>query len=163
MEEQQQLNVLSESLMHWLPEPKKIELLVCMYAGTIRTWCNQDDADLLSMMKNNLAWLWVGLRSEEPYASLQVEPVPKEEKQNESSHYWRRLAGLTAAAYLSENPHVEGILFERSPQLGGRAFTYEKAGFTLNYGAHAIYGIDRHTLTTMERELGTILLLQASG
>ena len=63
------------------------------------------------------------------------------------------LAGLTAAAYLSEQPGVQGILFERSPQLGGRAFTYEKAGFTLNYGAHAIYGLDRHTLSVMEREL----------
>ncbi|MDF2650964.1 MAG: amine oxidase [Paenibacillus sp.] len=153
-EEQQQLNVLSESLLHWLPEPRKIELLVCMYAGTIRTWCNQDDADLLSMMKNNLAWLWVGIRSEEPYASLQVEPVPKEENKMKVAIIGGGLAGLTAAAYLSENPHVEGILFERSPQLGGRAFTYEKAGFTLNYGAHAIYGIDRHTLTNMERELG---------
>ncbi|MDR6551310.1 FAD-dependent oxidoreductase [Paenibacillus qinlingensis] len=154
LEELQQLNVLKESLMHWLPEPKKIELLVCMYAGTIRTWCTQEDADLLSMMKNNLAWLWVGLRSEEPYASLQVEPAPKEEKLMKVAIIGGGLAGLTAAAYLSENPHVEGILFERSPQLGGRAFTYEKAGFTLNYGAHAIYGIDRHTLTTMERELG---------
>lgn len=153
-EEQQQLNVLSESLLHWLPEPRKIELLVCMYAGTVRTWCNQDDADLLSMMKNNLAWLWVGIRSEEPYASLQVEPVPKEENKMKVAIIGGGLAGLTAAAYLSENPHVEGILFERSPQLGGRAFTYEKAGFTLNYGAHAIYGIDRHTLTNMERELG---------
>ncbi|WP_261305720.1 FAD-dependent oxidoreductase [Paenibacillus andongensis] len=153
-EEQQQLNVLSESLLHWLPEPRKIELLVCMYAGTVRTWCNQDDADLLSMMKNNLAWLWVGIRSDEPYASLQVEPVPKEENKMKVAIIGGGLAGLTAAAYLSENPHVEGILFERSPQLGGRAFTYEKAGFTLNYGAHAIYGIDRHTLTNMERDLG---------
>ncbi|OAS13697.1 amine oxidase [Paenibacillus oryzisoli] len=153
-EELQQLKVLSQSLQHWLPEPKKIELLVCMYTGTILTWCNQDDADLLSMMKNNLAWLWIGLRSEEPYASLQVEPIPKEDKRMKVAIIGGGLAGLTAAAYLSENPHVEGILFERSPQLGGRAFTYEKAGFTLNYGAHAIYGIDRHTLTTMERELG---------
>ncbi|NRF91847.1 FAD-dependent oxidoreductase [Paenibacillus frigoriresistens] len=153
-EEQQQLNVLSESLLHWLPERRKIELLVCMYTGTVRTWCNQEEADLLSMMKNNLAWLWVGLRSEEPYASLQVEPVPKEENKMKVAIIGGGLAGLTAAAYLSENPHVEGILFERSPQLGGRAFTYEKAGFTLNYGAHAIYGIDRHTLTNMERELG---------
>lgn len=64
------------------------------------------------------------------------------------------LAGLTAAAYLSDSPDTEGILFERSPQLGGRAFTYEKSGFTLNYGAHAVYGIDRHTLQLMERELG---------
>lgn len=63
------------------------------------------------------------------------------------------LAGLTAAAYLSGNPDTEGIVFERSPQLGGRAFTYEKAGFTLNYGAHAVYGIDRHTLQFMEQEL----------
>ncbi|WP_223066180.1 FAD-dependent oxidoreductase [Paenibacillus caui] len=64
------------------------------------------------------------------------------------------LAGLTAAAYLSENPDVEGIVFERSPQLGGRAFTYQKSGFTLNYGAHAVYGIDRNTLTQMKQELG---------
>ncbi|MNZ49634.1 15-cis-phytoene desaturase [compost metagenome] len=64
------------------------------------------------------------------------------------------LAGLTAAAYLSDSPDTEGIVFERSPQLGGRAFTYEKSGFTLNYGAHAVYGIDRHTLQFMEQELG---------
>ncbi len=63
------------------------------------------------------------------------------------------LAGLTAAAYLSKSDKIEGVLFERSPQIGGRAFTYEKEGFTLNFGAHAIYGIDRHTLTLMEQEL----------
>ncbi|WMT42983.1 FAD-dependent oxidoreductase [Paenibacillus sp. D2_2] len=64
------------------------------------------------------------------------------------------LAGLTAAAYLSNSPDTEGTVFERSPQIGGRAFTYEKSGFTLNYGAHAVYGIDRHTLHNMENELG---------
>jgi len=64
------------------------------------------------------------------------------------------LAGLTAGAYLSQHPTIEGVLFERSPQLGGRAFTYEKSGFTLNYGAHAVYGIDRHELTNMKKELG---------
>lgn len=63
------------------------------------------------------------------------------------------LAGLTAAAYLSDNLGTEGTVFERSPQLGGRAFTYQKSGFTLNYGAHAVYGIDRHTLQHMEQEL----------
>lgn len=63
------------------------------------------------------------------------------------------LAGLTAAAYLSNHGDTSGTVFERSPQLGGRAFTYEKSGFTLNYGAHAVYGIDRHTLQTMEDEL----------
>ncbi|MFD0692824.1 FAD-dependent oxidoreductase [Paenibacillus sp. GCM10027628] len=153
-EEQQQLRILSESLLHWLPEPRKIELLVCMYAGTVLKWCGEDNADLLSMMKSNLAWLWAGLRSEVRGAPLQVEPVSKEENKMKIAIIGGGLAGLTAAAYLSENPHVEGILFERSPQLGGRAFTYEKAGFTLNYGAHAVYGIDRHTLTSMEKELG---------
>lgn len=63
------------------------------------------------------------------------------------------LAGLTAAAYLSKSPDTEGTVFERSPQLGGRAFTYEKSGFTLNFGAHAVYGFDRHTLQMMEQEL----------
>ncbi|MFC5450252.1 FAD-dependent oxidoreductase [Paenibacillus aestuarii] len=153
-EEQQQLRILSESLLHWLPEPQKIELLVSMYTGTILKWCTEDEADLLSMMKSNLAWLWAGLRSQGPSAMLQVEQVPKEEHKMKVAIIGGGLAGLTAAAYLSENPHVQGILFERSPQLGGRAFTYEKAGFTLNYGAHAVYGIDRHTLTVMEKELG---------
>lgn len=64
------------------------------------------------------------------------------------------LAGLTAAAYLSNSPDTQGVVFERSPQLGGRAFTYEKSGFTLNYGAHAVYGMDRHTLQHMQNELG---------
>jgi len=63
------------------------------------------------------------------------------------------LAGLTAAAYLSRHEEVTGVLLERSPQWGGRAFTYEKAGFTLNYGAHAIYGMDRHTIGKLEKEL----------
>ncbi|USB31604.1 FAD-dependent oxidoreductase [Paenibacillus sp. YPG26] len=66
------------------------------------------------------------------------------------------LAGLTAAAYLSENRELEGTVFERSPQLGGRAFTYQKSGFTLNYGAHAVYGIDRHTLHHLEEDLGLV-------
>lgn len=63
------------------------------------------------------------------------------------------LAGLTVAAYLSGEPGITGVLFERSPQWGGRAFTYEKAGFTMNYGAHAIYGIDRHAISRLKREL----------
>jgi protoporphyrinogen oxidase len=64
------------------------------------------------------------------------------------------LAGLTAGAYLAQHEGVTGVLFERSPQLGGRAFTYEKSGFTLNYGAHAVYGWDRHVLSLMNDELG---------
>jgi protoporphyrinogen oxidase len=63
------------------------------------------------------------------------------------------LAGLTVAAYLGKAPGISGVLFERSPQWGGRAFTYEKSGFTMNYGAHAIYGIDRHTIGRLIREL----------
>ncbi len=63
------------------------------------------------------------------------------------------LAGLTAAAYLSESDRAHGVLYERSPHLGGRAFTYEKNGFILNYGAHAIYGVDRHDLTEIGNEL----------
>ncbi|RTE07739.1 FAD-dependent oxidoreductase [Paenibacillus whitsoniae] len=153
-EEQRLMTQLSQSLLHWLPEPHKIDLLVCMYTGTIRAWCSQDNANLLTMMTNNLTWLWGGLRASEPSAALQVDPVSKEAHTMKVAIIGGGLAGLTAAAYLSDNPHIQGTLFERSPQLGGRAFTYEKAGFTLNYGAHAIYGIDRHTISSMEKELG---------
>jgi protoporphyrinogen oxidase len=106
------------------------------------------------MMQTNLALVWHGIRSNDP-----VNPVPLE--LNDKGYAPLKvaiigggLAGLTAAAYLSEQYGVEGVLFERSPQLGGRAFTYEKSGFTLNYGAHAIYGIDRHTISLLEKELG---------
>ncbi|UJF35071.1 FAD-dependent oxidoreductase [Paenibacillus hexagrammi] len=153
-EENRYLRILSESLQHWLPDQQKVELLICLYTGTLTQWCKQDEANLVHLMKNNLAWLWAGLRSEDALAPLRVESVPKEEHIMKVAIIGGGLAGLTAAAYLSENSNIEGVLFERSPQLGGRAFTYEKSGFTLNYGAHAIYGIDRHKLTLMERELG---------
>jgi protoporphyrinogen oxidase len=146
--------VLYVSLLHWLPEPGKVDLLISTYWGTVMLWCAEDDADLMSMVRSNLAWTWSGLRMPTSVFPLQLEHDPKEEATMKIAVIGGGLAGLTAAAYLSEIPNVEGILFERSPQLGGRAFTYEKAGFTLNYGAHAIYGIDRHKLTTMEKELG---------
>jgi protoporphyrinogen oxidase/AcrR family transcriptional regulator len=152
--EQSQLAILTESIQHWLPEPSKVELLVTIYTGTVMRWCSQDDSDLTAILRSNLAWVWAGLRSQEPFAPLQIEPNPKEGTRMKVAIIGGGLAGLTAAAYLSEGTQIEGILFERSPQLGGRAFTYEKSGFTLNYGAHAIYGIDRHKITTMEKELG---------
>jgi protoporphyrinogen oxidase/AcrR family transcriptional regulator len=152
--EQKLSHVLHESIMHWLPEPGKVELLVTAYTGTVLLWCSQDEADLTHMLRSNLSWIWSGLRSEEPYAPLQLDPDPKEDSKMKVAIIGGGLAGLTAAAYLSESSQIEGVLFERSPQLGGRAFTYEKSGFTLNYGAHAIYGIDRHKITTMEKELG---------
>ncbi len=152
--EQEQFRQLYESLLHWLPDRNKVELLITAYSGTVILWCAQEDADLTAMVRNHLSWAWSGLRSEGPSAPLQLEPDPKEVAKMKVAVIGGGLAGLTAAAYLSENPYMEGILFERSPQLGGRAFTYEKSGFTLNYGAHAIYGIDRHKITTMEKELG---------
>jgi protoporphyrinogen oxidase/AcrR family transcriptional regulator len=152
--EQQHIQVLFESVLHWLPESGKVELLVSSYWGAVMLWCSQDEGDLVQMVLSNLAWAWSGIRSNQPFSPLLIEPDTKEETKMKIAVIGGGLAGLTAAAYLSENPHVEGILFERSPQLGGRAFTYEKSGFTLNYGAHAIYGIDRHKLTLMEKELG---------
>lgn len=152
--EREQYRILYESLLKWLPFPQKAELLVTTYVGTLNLWCTRADTDLLNMMQNNMALTWAGLRSEEPLAPLQLEPSPKEELKMKVAIIGGGLAGLTAAAYLSDCQSIEGVLFERSPQLGGRAFTYEKAGFTLNYGAHAIYGIDRHTITLMEKELG---------
>ncbi|WP_127582626.1 FAD-dependent oxidoreductase [Paenibacillus koleovorans] len=150
----EQLRHLTESLLHWLPERHKVDLLISAYSGIVNRWCMSEDTDLESRVRTQFALLWTGLRSSDPPSPLEVAPKLKEEPKMKVAVIGGGLAGLTAAAYLSEESSIEGILFERSPQLGGRAFTYEKAGFTLNYGAHAIYGIDRHTLTVMEKELG---------
>lgn len=155
---------LRKHLLVWLPEPQKVELLVTAYVGTLISWCLQDGTELLPLLKSNLALVWMGIRYDSgtsatplqlaPYKNYMLHGSKREEPNMKIAIIGGGLAGLTAAAYLSETNGVEGTLFERSPQLGGRAFTYEKEGFTLNYGAHAIYGIDRHNISTMEKELG---------
>jgi protoporphyrinogen oxidase/AcrR family transcriptional regulator len=145
---------LYKSLQIWLPDPHKAELLVTTYLGTVVIWSTENHNDLPGMVQNNLALVWSGIRSNSEANSFNISPIIKEEKQMKVAIIGGGLAGLTASAYLSSESHIEGTLFERSPQLGGRAFTYEKSGFTLNYGAHAIYALDRHIITTMEKELG---------
>lgn len=152
---QQEFLLLHESLSFWLPEREKVELLIAAYLGTLMSWSILEGADLQAMMQERLKVIWNGVRrAEHASQPLAVDSIQEGERKMKVAIIGGGLAGLTAAAYLSESPHVEGVLFERSPQLGGRAFTYEKAGFTLNYGAHAVYGIDRHTISRLESELG---------
>jgi len=150
--QQEALSHLYESMLRWLPQPRQAELLVSVYSGTVHQWCFGQSEDLVALMSSNLAQAWNGLRNPQAQSVLEL-AQRQEDNRMRVAIIGGGLAGLTAAAYLSDQPNVEGILFERSPQLGGRAFTYEKSGFTLNYGAHAIYGIDRHRITTMEKEL----------
>lgn len=145
---------LEAAVMHWLPDPRKAEILVATFFGTLTVWAHREEAGLTAMLRSNLSAVWSGLRSPLLPEPAGLAELNKEGYRMKVAIIGGGLAGLTAAAYLSEQPNVEGVLYERSPQLGGRAFTYEKAGFTLNYGAHAIYGIDRHELTNMEKELG---------
>ena len=156
--EEEQYQLLFNRLLRWLPDPTKVKLLIAAYRGTLWMWCSQEEQELLGMVRNNLAWVWSGLRSDQGASSIPIESRliqnAKEANKMKIAIIGGGLAGLTAAAYLSEHEGIEGVIFERSPQWGGRAFTYEKAGFTLNYGAHAVYGIDRHELSAMERELG---------
>jgi protoporphyrinogen oxidase len=160
----QPFDLLHKHLLIWLPEPRKADLLVTTYIGSLIHWCLTESTELLPLLENNLALVWAGIRNDNgthmnplqlaPYTNYMLHGSKREEPVMRVAIIGGGLAGLTAAAYLSETENVEGILFERSPQLGGRAFTYEKEGFTLNYGAHAIYGIDRHNISTMEKELG---------
>jgi protoporphyrinogen oxidase len=143
---------LYDSLLRWLPDPAKAETLIAVYIGTVSSWC-YENGNLEDKLRRALTLAWHGLRSNEIALHLEI-AERKEEVSMRVAVIGGGLAGLTAAAYLSEEKGIEGVLFERSPQLGGRAFTYEKSGFTLNYGAHAIYGIDRHNITTIEKELG---------
>lgn len=142
---------LHKALSKWIPEEEKVDALITVYIGALLQWSLEDGGDLNEMVKQRLKVLWHGIVDDD--GKLRITPIDRSRKIRVGV-IGGGLAGLTAAAYLSEHPHIEGILFERSPQLGGRAFTYEKEGFTLNYGAHAIYGIDRHTISKVRRELG---------
>ncbi|UUZ85500.1 FAD-dependent oxidoreductase [Paenibacillus sp. P26] len=150
----EEYRILYESLLRWSPDPHKARLLVTVYVGTLQLWCTREDMNLTEVLLKQLAWAWSGSRTHDAVPPAALEPERKGDASMRVAVIGGGLAGLTATAYLSENPSIEGVLFERSPRLGGRAFTYEKAGFTLNYGAHAIYGIDRHTLSVMEKEMG---------
>lgn len=144
---------LIRSISEKLGDRDQAETLADSFAGAVLEWCRSPEQPLLPKVKRQLAYTWPGICTEDVWSTFQLEPVSKEEANMKVAIIGGGLAGLTAAAYLSEHAGIEGVLFERSPQLGGRAFTYEKAGFTLNYGAHAIYGIDRHTITPLEKEL----------
>lgn len=149
----EQMQELREALLRWLPEPGKVDVLVDCYIGTLMSWSLTAEDKLTDMMEKRLSLVWDGLRHQNSGQTLVIEPKAEGEAGLNIVVIGGGLAGLTAAAYLSELEGVRGLLLERSPQLGGRAFTYEKSGFTLNYGAHAIYGIDRHTISTLEKEL----------
>ncbi|QYR24213.1 FAD-dependent oxidoreductase [Paenibacillus sp. sptzw28] len=148
-----------------LGDKRKAELLYAVYTGTVIGWAVEGAGDLTASLRVQLEAAWAGIEgtgnagipgrpnSDNSRIKYCVSSDSEEEYSMKVAIIGGGLAGLTAAAYLSEQSGIEGVLFERSPQLGGRAFTYEKAGFTLNYGAHAIYGLDRHTLSVMEREL----------
>ncbi|WP_370636225.1 FAD-dependent oxidoreductase [Cohnella sp. CFH 77786] len=140
-------------LSDWLSDRRKASYLYDLYTGTLWTWATGGSSDLEQSLRSNLMWAWRGLAEGGRETPASAAGVLKEEPKMEIAVIGGGLAGLTAAAYLSRSPDVRGVLFERSPQWGGRAFTYEKAGFTLNYGAHAIYGIDRHTIGKLEKEL----------
>ncbi len=143
---------LKRCLLRWLPDTQKVDALNSTYTGLLLLWSVDQRIHLTEALKEQLSTIWSGLRHSGEPSELVVDPPTGVRRR--VAVIGGGLAGLTAAAYLSDCAGIEGVLFERSPQLGGRAFTYEKSGFTLNYGAHAIYGIDRHTIGKLEKELG---------
>lgn len=153
-EHRQYIRRLFDSIDRWLPETRQTNMLIATYLGTVSMWCMDGKANLHEMVDRNLSLAWAGLRHDPLESQRTSISIQREEPIMKVAVIGGGLAGLTAASYLSEHAGIEGVLFERSPQLGGRAFTYEKSGFTLNYGAHAIYGLDRHTISVIEKELG---------
>ena len=63
------------------------------------------------------------------------------------------VAGLATAALLARMGRGVVVL-EKGNALGGRAHTYEKEGFVLNYGPHAMYGPYSGLLAQVLRRLG---------
>ena len=63
------------------------------------------------------------------------------------------MAGLTAGALLAKRGK-RVVVLEKGNQPGGRAYTYEDRGFTLNYGPHAMYTPESGILAEVMRRLG---------
>ncbi|WP_088363987.1 phytoene desaturase family protein [Bacillus cereus] len=61
------------------------------------------------------------------------------------------ISGLAVAALLSDK-NKKVCVIEKSV-LGGRALAVEKKGFIFNYGAHAIYGLDRSMWSKLQEDL----------
>jgi len=67
------------------------------------------------------------------------------------------IAGLATGALLAKGG-LRPVVLERGNQPGGRAYTYVDRGFTLNYGAHAIYRPESGPLGDVLRRLGRPML-----
>jgi len=63
------------------------------------------------------------------------------------------MAGLATGALLAKQGRRVTVL-ERGNQPGGRAYTYEDQGYTLNYGPHAMYTPESGILGEVMRRLG---------
>jgi phytoene dehydrogenase-like protein len=63
------------------------------------------------------------------------------------------VTGLAAGALLARDSRRVAVL-EKGNQLGGRAYTYVDKGFTLNYGAHAMYRPHTGLLAQLLKRLG---------
>jgi phytoene dehydrogenase-like protein len=63
------------------------------------------------------------------------------------------LAGLATGALLAKQG-LRTVVLEKGNQAGGRAYTYGEQGFTLNYGAHAMFRPDSGFLADVLRRLG---------
>jgi phytoene dehydrogenase-like protein len=63
------------------------------------------------------------------------------------------VTGLAAGALLAKSGKRVAVL-EKGNQPGGRAYTFEDKGFTLNYGPHAVYRPHTGVLGEILRRLG---------
>lgn len=63
------------------------------------------------------------------------------------------VAGLATGALLAKAGR-RVIVLEKGNRPGGRAYTYEDKGFTLNYGPHAVYRTESGLLADVFRRLG---------
>ena len=62
------------------------------------------------------------------------------------------VAGLATGALLAKQGYRATVL-EKGNQPGGRAYTYVDKGFTLNYGAHAVYRPETGLLAQILKKL----------
>ncbi|BFZ64834.1 hypothetical protein YB2330_005987 [Saitoella coloradoensis] len=67
------------------------------------------------------------------------------------------ISGLRAASYILQHaPTCRISVFEANDRVGGRVYTYEKDGWTVDMGANWIHGMEGNPLTPIARETGAV-------
>jgi AcrR family transcriptional regulator len=75
-QQMEQMQLLYDGLYRWLPQAKKVQLLVTTYMGTLLIWSIDGEDNLMQIMQEQLTGIWNGIRQSDEEDTFIVEEGP---------------------------------------------------------------------------------------